>query len=261
MEELVDRLGRDAGVASALSLERHLKLRNVVEKRADHNISCDGYIEPIGTDFADGFRLVTNAAASSVRQRFTIAHEICHTYFYEIVPEIKFWQHATDAQEEALCNHGAAALLMPAEDVLSQVRAKEVSLDTLEEMSQRYAVSVEAAFLRLRGLRLWNCEMTVWHRMTAGEFVMDKVHGWLKADWCWVDSSIPAKAWSQEDGSPVSGRSVVYFETPDRYSAAQPVYFQIKRRGDSLVALWSTKRLASTKRQSGLFDQRVPTKQ
>ena len=43
---------------------------------------------------------------------------------------------------------------MPAEDVLSHVKARDVSLDTLEELSQRYAVSMEAAFLRLAPLEL-----------------------------------------------------------------------------------------------------------
>lgn len=253
MEDLVERLRRDAGVASALSLDRHLNARNVLEKRADPGIGCDGYIEPIGACFADGFRLVVNDAAPLARQRFTIAHEICHTYFYELVPEIKFRPHATDSFEEALCNHGAAALLMPAEDVLAQVKAKDVSLDALEELSQRYAVSLEAAFLRVRGLRLWNCEMTVWHRMITGDFVLDKVHGWLKADWRWADGSIPSEAWSRRNGSSISGRSFVYFERSDGYSAAEPVYFEAKRRGDSLVALWGAKRLASFKKPSGLF--------
>lgn len=254
MDDLVERLRRDTGVASALSLDRHLKIRKVLEKRTDSGIGCDGYIEPMGASFADGFRLVINDAAHLVRQRFTIAHEICHTYFYEIVPEIKFRPHATDSFEEALCNHGAAALLMPAEDVLAQVKAGDVSLDTLEELSRRYSVSLETAFLRLRSLRLWNCEMTVWHRMITGEFVVDKIHGWLKADWRWVDSSIPSKAWSRKSKSPVSGRSFIYFERPDGYSAAEPVYFQTKRRGDSLVAIWGTKRLAGFKRASSLFD-------
>jgi hypothetical protein len=257
MEDLVERLSRDAGAASALSLDPHLKIRNILERRADPDIGCDGYIEPMGAHFADGFRMVVNDAAPVVRQRFTMAHEICHTYFYEIVPEIKFRPHPTDSFEEALCNHGAAALLMPAEDILSQVKLRDVSLDTLQELSQRYAVSLEAAFLRLRRLRLWNCEMTVWHRMITGEFVIDKVHGWLKADWRWADSSIPGMAWSRKNCSPVSGRTFVYFERPDGYSAAEAVHFQTKRRGDSLVALWGRRRLPTFKNPASLFSKNV----
>jgi IrrE N-terminal-like domain len=83
MEELVERLRCDAGVASSLSLDRYLKARKVLEKHADAGIGCDGYIEPIGASFNHGFRLVVNDAAPMVRQRFTMAHEICHTFFYE----------------------------------------------------------------------------------------------------------------------------------------------------------------------------------
>jgi len=184
MEDLVECLRRDARLASALSLDRYLEFRNVVERRADPNIGCDGYIEPIGATFADGFRLVLNdttlqfGSASLWRMRSAIRFSM-RLFRTEI--------HAApyDSFEEALCNHGAAALLMPAEDVLAHVSVRDVSLATLEELSQRYAVSIEAAFLRVRGLRLWNCEMTVWHRMVSGDFVVDRLHGWLKADWRW----------------------------------------------------------------------------
>ena len=47
------------------------------------------------------------------RMRFTIAHELCHTYFYELVPELKFCDHGPNDEEEAICNQGAAALLIP----------------------------------------------------------------------------------------------------------------------------------------------------
>ena len=171
----------------------------------------------------------------------------------EAAPEIKFRPHDTDSFEEALCNRGAAALLMPTDDVFSQVKSKDVSLDTLDELSQRYAVSMEAAFLRLRALRLWNCEMTVWHRMMTGEFVLDRIHGWLKLDWRWVDSSIPDKAWARPKGAPVSGRSFVYFERPDGYSAAEPMYYQTRRRGNSLVAIWGPKRLDAVPKPVNLF--------
>ena len=205
MEDLVEHLRCDTRLASALSLDRYLEFRNIIEKRLSCDIGCDGYIEPMGANFADGFRLVLNEASPAVRQRFTIAHEICHTFFYEIVPDLKFKPHATDSFEEALCNHGAAVLLMPAEDVRAHVSVRDVSLATLEELSQRYSVSIEAAFLRVRGLRLWNCEMTVWHRMISGEFVVDRLHGSPKVDWRWVDGSIPSPLGLRRAALPFQG--------------------------------------------------------
>jgi len=253
MEELVERLRREAASSSALSLERFLKVRNVIEKRVDPEITCDGFIEPIGAEFVKGFRLVLNGNRPSVRQRFTIAHEICHTFFYEIVPELKFRSHPTDSYEEALCNHGAAALLMPAEDVIANSRAKDISIATLEDLGRRYEVSIEAAFLRLRALRLWDCELTVWHRMKSGAFVVDRIHSWLKADWRWVNTSVPDRAWSSK--SPIVGRAFVYYDATDGYCVAKPIFFQVARKGESLIAIWGRKPLSSAKRLPTLFEK------
>ncbi len=145
--------------------------------------------------------------------------------------------------------------LMPAEDILAQINSKDVSITTLEDLSERYAVSIEAAFLRLRGLRLWNCEMTIWHRMLSGAFVVDRIHGWLKADWRWADDSIPNQAWSQKGGATFSGRTLVCLDRSDGLSAAEPVYFQVKRRGENLVAIWGNKQFRASKSRRGLFEK------
>jgi Zn-dependent peptidase ImmA (M78 family) len=81
IEELVERLRAQTVSASARSLDRFLEMRKVIETRGDRDIGCDGYIGPIGASFVEGFRLVVNEDAPAVRQRFTIAHEICHTFF------------------------------------------------------------------------------------------------------------------------------------------------------------------------------------
>jgi Zn-dependent peptidase ImmA (M78 family) len=52
-------------------------------------LNCDGLIEPLGKTFADGFRIKLNKTTPPVRSRFTLVHEICHTFFYQLVPEIK----------------------------------------------------------------------------------------------------------------------------------------------------------------------------
>jgi len=249
IENLVENLRRQTGLASARSLDRYLEARNIVERCTDSGIGCDGYIEPVGANFAEGFRMVLNDKVSPARQRFTVAHEICHTFFYELVPELKFTPHATDDGEEALCNHGAAALLMPAHDIVAHTRGRDVSLATLEALAERYEVSLEAIFLRLRGLKLWNCEMSVWHRMMSGDFVVSRLYGWLKKDWRWLDDSIPDRAWSRQDCSPVAGKAFVYCERSDNWSGAISVYFQMKRRGDNLVSLWATRKLAGARRK------------
>ena len=34
----------------------------------------------------------------------------------------------------------------------------------------------------------------------SGQFVLDRIHGWSRLDWRWVDSSIPDKAWARSEG-------------------------------------------------------------
>ena len=76
--------------------------------------------------------MLVNKKHPQTRVRFTIAHEICHTFFYEIVPELKFVSHPTDPAEERLCNAGAAALLMPNYDVVRATRKVTPSIVALE---------------------------------------------------------------------------------------------------------------------------------
>jgi len=245
MAHHVEQLRQRIAVAVPARLDVYLGARNIIEKTMASSLGCDGYIEPRGASYADGFRIVLNESAPAARRRFTEAHELCHTFFYEFVPEIKFGAHGTDALEERLCNFGAAALLIPEVDLRERAEGRSVGLGTLEELAERYGVSLDAMFLRIRELRLWNCEISMWHRMTSGGFVLDRMHGWEKADWRWVEASIPVRAWERGGTTPLSGQSFVYFDHPTGYSAAKRVYYQIKRRGNSLIALWSPRPLRS----------------
>jgi IrrE N-terminal-like domain len=246
-------VGQRRRIAVPAPLDAYLAARDIVEKILAASLGCDGYIEPRGTSYADGFRMVLNESAPATRRRFTEAHELCHTFFYELVPEIKFRPHATDAMEERLCNFGAAALLIPEADLRERAESCSVYLGTLEELAERYGVSLETTFLRIRGLRLWNCEISVWHRMMSGEFVLDRMHGWAKADWRWAEVSIPARAWERGGITPLTGQTFVYFDHANGYSAAKRVYYQIKRRGNSLIALWSHRPFRSRDKAPPLF--------
>lgn len=253
MDFLVEELRRETKCASALCLDRYLEARRVTERRINPDLTYDGYIEPFGKSFADGFRVVTKESDLSYRARFTVAHEICHTFFYELIPEIKFANHPTDSLEEALCNHGAASLLIPFSDLKEQVKHKNVSIATLEHLSERYKVSLETVFLRLRSSKMWTCEMTIWHHMTSGAFNVDRIYGWLRADWKWADNSIPSRAWHQSSSKSITGHDFVYFDAPSGYSEFRPIFFEIKRRGERLVSLWSRNSLSKTSNPRTLF--------
>src|SRR5438094_323727 len=100
MSALVESVRRKRTRSLDKQLDLFLQDRNVTQIDLVSDLSCDGLIEPLGSSFGDGFRLRLKKSASEARNRFTVAHEACHTFFYELVPEIKFAPHGLDAEEE-----------------------------------------------------------------------------------------------------------------------------------------------------------------
>ena len=187
----------------------YLKLRKI-KLLPSSELVCDGYIQPHGRSYSEGFTMLVKKKQPQSRVRFTIAHEICHTFFYEIVPELKFVSHQTDPAEERLCNIGAAALLMPNDDVVRAARKVTPSMVVLEQLSEYYGVSLEAMFLRLRRLAHWKCELLIWHRTNDGRFLLDRAYRRRKEDWHWDDSSIPQAPWEGKKALPA--RTFVHFQ-------------------------------------------------
>jgi hypothetical protein len=200
-------------------------------------LDCDGTIRPLGNKFNAGFQIAVNSRCTLGRYRFTVAHELCHTFFYELVPELKFQAHNIDPHEERICNLGAAELLMPSPDIKKRSHGLNVSLDSLAYLASASEVSIEAMLLRLRSLGLWHSELTVWHRMTGGKFSLRRMIGGRKVEWNWSDASLPQKAW--ETGRNISGRTFVQYPTAEGGYLLRAVSFEVVRRGMSLIALWS----------------------
>lgn len=103
-----------------------------------------------------------NAHHPSVRQHFTIAHELGHclhkagrSVFVDFtLIEAAPWAEDTEhRKEEARANQFAAALLMPRTWIVGDV--KDLGVD-LALLAKRYGVSEQALWLRLLNLRLVN---------------------------------------------------------------------------------------------------------
>jgi Zn-dependent peptidase ImmA (M78 family) len=107
----------------------------------DPGLNADGALIPLGKHFDHGFRMVLRRDLPASRINFTVAHEICHTFFYQRVPEIKFANHACDRDEERLCNLGAEELLMPGLDVKRRAKDQAISLQALKILAGHYRVS------------------------------------------------------------------------------------------------------------------------
>lgn len=93
-----------------------------------------------------------NANSSSVRCRFSIAHELGHFALSHrpiSFSELFNGDLGRDARQEREANIFAAELLMP-----KIMLAREAHKFTIEELTQRYMVSMQAMEIRLRELGL-----------------------------------------------------------------------------------------------------------
>jgi len=236
MTELVERAARGRRARSkGQRLQCFLDARNVVSVEFVRDAGYDGMIEPIGSAFNDGFRIRLKTNVSDVRARFTVAHEACHTFFYELAPEVKFRPHQEDDYEESLCNFGAAALLIPAAPLRARIRKVAVCLDSLEQLAQEYAVSLPTMLLRLRSLGLWTCQLSLWHRTVNGEFVLDRLYGGRKVEWRWQDSSALERVWVSKESAFETG--FVYAESRGA-KAYKPVAYHAQRSNLGVTVLW-----------------------
>ena len=120
-----------------------------------------------------------------------------------------------------------------------------------------YYVSPEAMLLRLRSLRLWNCELSFW-RHTQDGFSLDRVVGGRRVNWAWPDDAPLQKAW--RGNQTVVGRT--YLELRDSGGGLQlrSVCFQLIRRGNSIMALWSPKPIENARRSLPLFESQAKVK-
>lgn len=221
-----------------LRLEPFLLLRNIKEFETCEALTYDGYLEPWGHAFGDGFKMVVRKDTSEERLRFTVGHELCHSFFYELVPELKYCSNATDNQEELLCNVGAAAFLIPATGLRRRAAASGISLRTLEKLSEEYRVSIVAMCLRLRRLRVWMGEVSIWSRVADGTFRVENLYSGSKHAWSWIDASILRSAWQSNLRS--VGHTFLYCRDGSGTQFFKPVSYEIARRGNKLWVLHGT---------------------
>ena len=217
-------------------LEPLLASRNIRDVTTDSDLRADGALVPLGADFSAGFRMILRSDLSEGRINFTVAHEICHTFFYERVPGIKFAAHTVDPEEERLCNRGAEELLMPALDVRRRAKDKAMSLEVLQDMAAHYRVSTAAMFICLRNLGLWKAELVLWHEMSNGTFAVRRLWGGQRVDWQWLDAGIPRTALGATPEKILSGRSFWVVQTPQGQEF-RPVSYQIKQHKGEVLAL------------------------
>jgi hypothetical protein len=106
-----------------------------------------------------GFRIFLQSnfsekAWKSSRRRFTLAHEFCHTFFYDMsagIPKRLEGAPKGDVVEK-LCHNGAANLLVPTVLLRSEVQSLErpITAQDVRDLARTFGVSVEVIVRRLQ---------------------------------------------------------------------------------------------------------------
>jgi hypothetical protein len=154
VERYADKLRRQAG-QDELPIDVGLisSVNGIRRRSAPYNFAGRIYAEDNGQLVLD-----INSEDNPARQVFTEAHELIHTAFPGFKREKRFRTETSSSvryppnrEEEYLCDHGAASLLMPAELVHDRFSVKD-GLKGAEKLSRAARVSIEAACNRLVSL-------------------------------------------------------------------------------------------------------------
>jgi len=131
-------------------------------------LEWDALMIPIG----EKPRIICNAAVRSPgRRRFSVAHEISHTFFrnaletYQWRAESRDRYSSTDEakQLEHLCNLGAVELLMPEERVSDYLARIGLRAAAIPQIAQTFGTSLQAAALRVIELADEPCAAAFFH--------------------------------------------------------------------------------------------------
>ena len=118
-----------------------------------------------------GFYVFYNPREDRRRQRFTICHEIAHTFFADDVTaretgikiRLGLNRPLDYTTEEQLCEWVAGELIMPRDRFVAAVNELSPSLSSLKEIASRFDVTEAAALGRIRALELsWPCALLSW---------------------------------------------------------------------------------------------------
>lgn len=119
-------------------------------------LSRDGMLVPV----EGGFIIKLNSQKPLVRQRFVCAHEIGHTYFYD-VSGVRPWRPIQSVSsywaEENLCYQFAEEMLMPKREITRVGGTFLPTIDRFLRTKRIFDVSNEALCRRIARLNLWRC--------------------------------------------------------------------------------------------------------
>lgn len=141
-----------------------------VQVRPNHNVK-DARVLPLAGN--DRFVIEYNPNRPPARIRYSLAHEIIHTFFPDCGDYIRNRAARAEMQSdewqlEMLCNIGAAELLMPIGS-MPHLDEAELTIDRVLEYRSRFQVSTEAVLIRVARIASQPCAAFCSTRIEEGE--------------------------------------------------------------------------------------------
>lgn len=131
----------------------------------EKDIPFDACLLPI----AEGYRVELCKYHTRGRKRFSLAHEIAHTFLIEMNPALRLPKReigidtssGRDLMEE-LCDLAAAELIWPMSIFRGDVWEEGLSLTSVIALSTRYNASLTSTARRMTETNLWKCYFIIW---------------------------------------------------------------------------------------------------
>lgn len=145
--------------------------RGIREVRQVRGLAADGRI------FwdKDGYVVEVNPRLIPTRRRFTLAHEIGHSFFLPLDVRERAMRsdQATGRfnrrdEEEYLCDVAAAELLMPKDAFVSRVCAYGPSVGSVLALAREFETSLSATARRFAEVEAWKCHIGLWRIVKEG---------------------------------------------------------------------------------------------
>jgi len=161
---VVDNLLDEAGFSQPpVDVELLASLRRV--RRVDLvEIAEAGRLIPEGL----GYAVQVNLRHTETKRRFTICHEVGHTFFDDASRLMRFQADSATGlfdlrdEEEYLCDLAAAWTLLNPRWVTALIASRPPSLTGLFELAETCKASIEATAIQISRLGLWRCSFVFW---------------------------------------------------------------------------------------------------
>lgn len=135
------------------------EMRGIKVRPSSHELRQDAFI---GMNELGQVEIVWNQNRPATRTRFSIGHEITHTFFPDCFETVRNRECTAGVEGgkdelERLCDVGAAELVMPISEFGSDLASHGTTLDALDLLRDRYQVSREAVCIRSMQLADRDC--------------------------------------------------------------------------------------------------------